>query len=211
MSSRTTEITTDGLRTRVSLLQQARDGRNELAWEELLGYYGPFISKVLGSMGFRGADLDDARQQVSLRLWNGLASYERDPERAKFRTWFSRLIRNTALNILRSGKRQPAGPSLDDEATSPALLLADDPGIEAQVEEEWQRYVVELAMDRARLVFSGHAVEVFTRSLQGDEVEAIASELNIKLNTVYILKHRMKTFLLTEISRLKRELEPFSG
>lgn len=197
------------LQTRVSLLQRAREGQSDMAWEELLGFYEPFVAKVLGSMGFRGADLEDAQQQVSLRLWKGLKSYERDPERARFRTWFARLIRNTALNIIRSRNRQPRGPSLDDETSGQAMLLSDEPGIEARVEQEWQVYIVDLAMARAREMFSGNAVEVFSMSLAGHPVEEIATTLNIKVNTVYILKHRVKSVLLNEIQRLKQDLENF--
>lgn len=195
--------------TRVSLLQRARDEKNDLAWNELLSFYEPFISKVLGGMNFRGADLDDARQQVSLRLWKGLKTYERDPERAKFRTWFARLIRNTALNIIRAKKREPSGLSLDDETAPLRELSEDNSEIEARVEREWQQYIVDLALDRAREVFSGNAVEVFTLSLSGQPVENIAQKLGIKTNTVYILKHRVKTMLLREIQILKRDLETF--
>ncbi|MDB4317555.1 sigma-70 family RNA polymerase sigma factor [bacterium] len=205
----TSHKSSDRLMTRVTLLQRARDERSDLAWRELLGYYEPFISKVLGSMGFRGADLDDARQQVSLRLWKGLKTYERDPERAKFRTWFARLIRNTALNIIRSEKREPTGRSIDDESAPLQELLADTPEIETRVEKEWQQYVVDLALDRAREAFSGNAVEVFTMSLSGHSVENTAKQLGIKTNTVYILKHRVKTMLLREIQILKRDLETF--
>ncbi len=148
----------DAMRTRVSLLQRASDGSDALAWEELLSYYEPFISKVLQSMGFRGADLDDARQNVSLVLWKGLKSYDRDPERAKFRSWFARLIKNAALNIIRSNRRKPSGPSLDDDREGKGLVLSDDPDLDLLVEQEWQEYVVGLAMERASAVFSGNAV-----------------------------------------------------
>lgn len=207
MSKASQQSAQDGLLTRVSLLQRAREEENHPAWEELLTYYEPFVAKVLVSMGFRGADLDDAKQQVFLKLWRGLHTYERDPSRALFRTWFARLIRNTALNIIRSRKRQPTGPSFDDEQSHQANLLSDDSGVEKRVEEEWQQYIVELAMDRARLVFSGHAIDVFMMSLEGKSVEHIAQTLGIKVNTVYILKHRVKTVLLREIQQLKKDLE----
>jgi len=197
--------------TRVSLLQRARDEKNDLAWNELLSYYEPFIRKVLGGMSFRGADLEDARQQVSLRLWKGLKTYERDPERAKFRTWFARLIQNTALNMIRAKKRQPSGHSLDDDDSNFNELAEESSVMEARVEDEWQQYVVDLALDRARDAFSGNAVEVFTRSLAGQSVESIAEKLGIKQNTVYILKHRVKTMLLREIQILKRDLETFDA
>lgn len=197
----------DPLMTRVSLLQRARDEESDLVWSELLMFYDPFISKVLGSMGFREADLKDAHQQVAFRLWKGLKTYERDPKRAKFRTWFARLIRNTAINMISAKMREPNGASLDDEAVVISGNLTNAPEIEARVENEWQKYVVELALERARNVFSGNAVDVFTMSLEGQSVEAIAEKLSIKTNTVYILKHRVKTMLLREIQILKRDLE----
>lgn len=197
------------MRTRVSLLQRASDGSDQLAWEELLGYYEPFISKVLQAMGFRGADLDDARQQVSLLLWKGLQSYDRDPERAKFRTWFARLIKNAALNIIRSNQSTPSGPSLDDDRDGNRLVLGDDPALDLRVEQEWQEYVVGLAMDRASQVFSGKAVEVFKMSLDGQSCEEIAGLLNIKTSSVYILKSRVKAVVLKEIQQLKHDLENF--
>lgn len=211
MSKKSSQSAKDSLLTRVSLLQQAREDKNHPAWEELLKFYEPFVAKVLLSMGFRGADLDDAKQQVFVKLWRGLHTYERDPERALFRTWFARLIRNTALNIIRSKQRQPAGPSFDDETSRKANQLADESEIEKRVEREWQEYVVDLAMERARLVFSGHAIDVFLMSLEGQSVEHIASTLGIKINTVYILKHRVKTVLLNEIQQLKRDLEDFTA
>ncbi|BDS07795.1 hypothetical protein NT6N_28350 [Oceaniferula spumae] len=208
--AKSTRQSVDAMRTRVSLLQRASDGSDQLAWEELLKFYEPFISKVLQSMGFRGADLDDARQQVSLVLWKGLQTYDRDPDRAKFRTWFARLIKNTALNIIRSNQRKPTGPSLNDDREGKKLVLSDDPELDLRVEQEWQEYVVELAMERASAVFSGNAVEVFKMSLDGKSVEDIAEQLNIKVNTVYILKHRVKAVLLKEIQQLKHDLESFA-
>ncbi len=46
-------------------------------------------------------------------------------------------------------------------------------------------------------------------SLSGKSGEEIAAQLNIKVNTVYILKHRVKAVLLKEIQQLKHDLENF--
>lgn len=193
--------------TRMTLLHRARDGKDDLAWKELMGIYEPFVTKVLSGMNFRFADLEDARQMVFVRLWKGLRNYKRDVNRAKFRTWFARLIRNTAINIIRSKSREPSGNSLNDDGYTYAHILSNDPVIEERVEREWQEYIVELAMEKARTKFSGNAIEVFTMSLAGKSVEEIAETLHIKPNTVYILKHRVKTVLLSEIQDLKYNLE----
>lgn len=208
MSALSSHRSQNAMQTRVSLLERALAEKDEPAWEELHRLYEPFVSQILGAMGFTGAELDDARQQVFFRLWQNLRQYTRDTDRATFRTWFARLIRNTALNIFRSKKREPSGPSFDDKASGQELFLADDPDIEARIEQEWQEYIVELAFERARSKFSGHAVEVFRLSLDGNDAEDIARKLNIRINTVYILKHRVKTVLINEIQLLTRDLEP---
>ena len=64
-------------------------------------------------------------------------------------------------------------------------------------------------MERAKMVFSGNAIEVFQLSLKGKDVEEIAIQLHIKTNTVYTLKHRVKTVILKEIKQLKHDLETF--
>jgi len=98
---------------------------------------------------------------------------------------------------------------LNDDSEGKQLVIADDPELDERVEQEWQEYVVGIAMERASKVFSGNAVEVFQLSLNGKSVEDIASQLNIKVNTVYILKHRVKAVLLKEIQQLKHDLESF--
>ena len=80
---------TDNLPTRVSLLHQAQASKDAVVWDELLQYYEPFITKILFRMGLRGLVLEDARQQVSLKLWQGLKNYKRYEKRTRFRSWLS--------------------------------------------------------------------------------------------------------------------------
>lgn len=193
----------------MSMLDRARVGTTECAWEELVVFYEPFVSKVLTIMGLRGVDLEDVQQEVFFQLWKGLPNYKRDPKRARFRTWFARLIRNVALNFHRSQRRRPVGPSVDEGNPKLSSVLSMDPEIEAKVADEWERYVVDLALVRVREMFSGHAVTVFEMSLGGRPVEEIVGELNIRTDTVYVLKNRVKTALIKEIRRIQDELEPF--
>lgn len=196
---------TDVLPTRISLLEKSRSGRDNRAWEELLGYYEPFITKILLRMGFRAADADDARQQVALNLWKGLHSYQAEANGARFRNWFSTLIRNTAIDWIRSQRRHggtaPFNPGDLDQ------LGPERPGIDLLIEQEWQQHVVDLAMQNLRQVFSGKAFEVFALTLAGESVDAIAEELDLRKESVYVLRTRVKTRLRHEIRRIRIELE----
>jgi DNA-directed RNA polymerase specialized sigma subunit len=89
---------TDLLPTRMSLLKRASLEEQADAWNELLIYYDPFVSKILLRWGIGGSDLDDVKQQVFMRLWKGLSNYKKLDNGSKFRNWLSTLIRRTAIN-----------------------------------------------------------------------------------------------------------------
>ena len=197
------DISTDRLPTRHSLIEEARSKPNGQAWEELLLHYEPFIDKILLMLGLRGADLDDVRQQVLLKLWRGLDAYSRDDGRARFRNWLSTLIRNTAIDWFRKQARGRRHASLADSGE----FDVENPEIERQIEEEWQKHILAIALQNLRQVFSGKAMRVFALSLKGESPEAIADELDLRLESVYVLKTRVKTRLTREIARLRLDLE----
>lgn len=196
----------DNLATRVTLLQQAQSGIEHPAWDEIVGYYHPFITRILCAMGFRDADLEDVRQVVFLKLWKGLTNYQHQPERARFRTWLSRLVRNAAADWTReNSRRSERSIDLPIEATS--LHPATPSEVEQYIESEWQKHIVDLAVNRLRSVFSINAFEIFIRSLRGETTEQIAKELGLRKESVYVLRTRVKSRLTQELIQLRRELE----
>ena len=198
-------ITPDMLPTRLSLISKARSLHDEKAWEELLGYYEPFITKILLRMGFRDPDLKDVRQQVSLKLWRGIGYYERDEQRARFRNWLSTLIRNSAIDWIRSQQRHTREAAWEPGHLE--RLHPETPGIETVIEQEWQKHIVTLAVENLKRVFSGKALQVLALSLKGETVESIAALLDLRKESVYVLKTRVKTRISQEIARLRAELE----
>ncbi|MCH7228814.1 RNA polymerase sigma factor [Haloferula sp. A504] len=195
----------DLLPTRRSLIVRASSGPDGKPWEDLLKYYDSFITKILLRMGFRDMDLEDVRQQVSLKLWQGLGSYQPDEGRARFRNWLSTLIRNCAIDWIRAHRWQHAETSLESEDLE--RMDPERPEIEGMIEQEWQRHVVDLAIGNLRQVFSGKALQVFALSLRGESVDSIAERLKLRRESVYVLKTRVKARVRLEIARLQLELE----
>ena len=204
------DIFTDVLPTRLTLLQRAQNDSAEAVWEELLQYYEPFIDKILLKMGFRGADLQDARQQVSLTLWKGLSSYRQSESGSRFRNWLSTLIRNAAIDWLRVNRRQSERMVSLDSAELDVVHVTE-PEVVQIIEAEWQRHVVRLAMENLRGVFTGNAFEVLALSLKGHSGDEIAEQLSIRRESVYVLRNRVKARLTREIARVRQELEGESG
>ena len=196
---------TDHLPTRMSLLQRASLEEQAEAWEELLKYYDPFVSKILRRWGIKGSDLDDVKQQVFMRLWKGLHNYKVLDNGSRFRNWLSTLIRRTAINWFNSNKKRSNEIEFDNTVFEE--LESEKPELDQKIEAEWQQYIVDLALEELKSVFSGHAFEVLALSLEGKSGDEVAEKLNIRKESVYVLRNRVKVRLRDEIKRLRFNLE----
>ncbi|EMI18065.1 ECF sigma factor [Rhodopirellula maiorica SM1] len=195
----------NNLPTRITLLERAQSGKDHPDWNELLQYYEPFIRRFLVGMGTSPSDIDDVCQQVLSRVWQELVNYRRVEEKARFRTWLTRLILNVATNDYWKRKRAKRVGSTD--VNDLEELPYDSPEIEQRIEAEWQRHVVHLALDRMKQIFSGNAIEVFLRSTEGESSAQISEDLGVSVQSVYVLKNRVKKRLAHEVKLLREQLE----
>lgn len=189
--------------TRKSLILRARNADDSQAWEEFVQYYKRFIFHVLKQMNVPASDLDDLVQNVLLKLWKSIASY--DSGKARFRTWLGVVVRNAVYDHFAEGKRR--GKLLDQELEFLQMLEEPASEIEQQIEQEWAVYVTSLAMERIERVFSDEAVKSFTMSHEGKPASEIATELKLTVDSVYTLKSRVKARFISEIKAVIAELE----
>ena len=75
------------------------------------------------------------------------------------------------------------------------------------MEHEWEIHLTNLALENIAPLFTGKAVDAFRMTLAGKSVEEIAKALDLKDNSVYRLKNRVKERLILEIKHLREELE----
>lgn len=95
----------------------ARNGDQE-SFEKLVRLYEKRVFSLTSRMCRNSADAEEAAQEAFLAAWQALPAFRGD---ASFATWLHRLVSNACVDILRrEGRHQVmAGPSLDDEESSP--------------------------------------------------------------------------------------------
>jgi RNA polymerase sigma factor (sigma-70 family) len=190
--------------TRYSLLNRARVSGDAAAWTELVGIYQRFVVNLLSRFGVGVSARDDLVQEVIIKMWRGLDSYDQD--RARFRTWLRAVTRNTAVSYFRETSRHRA-QSMDEVQAIQRLAVLPNPDLDAMIEDEWKAHVTELAFERVRGVFSGRAIDVFLLSMDNVAIEEIARRHNLTIDTVYTLRNRVKTRLVREVRALIERLE----
>jgi len=196
----------DPFHTRQTLLQRVQNPDDERAWEDFVAYYENFIYMVLRRMCYNHEDHQDLVQEILLKLWEKLKSYDRD--KSKFRTWLSTVIRNTFINYLdKKSRRQKREDMISDPSMREMLYAENGTELDVFIHREWEIYARTLAMERIKGHFSGKALEVFDRMLDNKPVTQIAEELELGSSSVYKMGDRVKNRLKEEIKQIRQELE----
>lgn len=191
-----------GQTTRYTLIERVKNPDNQNAWQTFTETYAGYIKAVLIKVGVSIHDVNDIRQEIILKLWKKLPTFEYEPKKAKFRSWLYQVIRNTAYTYLSSqGAKERRDDSYFHEAGEHTTKLTE------MMEKEWKSFICEKALNNLRGVFNEQSIEVFEASLKGRSVKDLAKYFKIKENTVYRIKNRVKERLILEINLLRDDLE----
>lgn len=195
--------------TRQSLIDRAKDPSDHEAWQEFCDFYQPFIHFVLTVNKAPSDHFEDVEQKVLIKLWKKLPEFKLNPELGKFRTWMSRVIKNTLIDELRLEKNRQRGTEEIKQQQQHQDSFHDD--LDNKIEEEWKIFLTQKAIDKIKLRFTGKAMQVFELSMKDISADEIANQLDIKKNTVYRLKKRVQLALKEEIQGLQHTYEGSSN
>ena len=125
------------------LMRLARAG-DESAFAEIVRRYGPRVFRTAGRFFRRREQVEEAAQEVFLKAFTELDSYE---GRGSFEGGLTRIATNTCLNLVRSAKRRPelsASELSEDEGAWLENRMAGA-AVERQRSEERELVAADLA------------------------------------------------------------------
>ena len=83
--------------TRPSLIVRLQGQRNELAWEEFVRAYEPFLNSVVARRGVPGRHVPDVTQQILVAIARSVEQWSEDGQPASFRRWLTGVARKFGL------------------------------------------------------------------------------------------------------------------
>lgn len=157
--------TTGAAQTSDEELWRAARGGDEVAFERFYRRHHRLALRVAG--GICPAEAEDAVQAAFMSAWRARDSY--DPSRGSARTWMMGVVRNRAVDAVRSRQRRretPTGERLDE--VEDALRIEQD-AVDRETARELKAAVAGLP-DRQRTVvelnfFAGHSQSEIARRL----------------------------------------------
>jgi DNA-directed RNA polymerase specialized sigma24 family protein len=138
--------------------------------------------------------------------------FKYDPALGSFKGWLLQLTRWRILNQLK--KRLPEGclasSNADGTDETPVAERVADPAsvdMEAYWDEEWQKNLIEAAIDRVKTHASPRQYEIFyLHVVKKISAAKVASTLDVNRAQVYLAKHRVSALVKREVRRLEREM-----
>jgi RNA polymerase sigma-70 factor (ECF subfamily) len=189
--------------TDVSLLARlGHEPRDQAAWREFVARYGPKILHWCRRWRLQEADAEDVTQDVLLKLNARMASFAYDAA-GSFRAWLKTLAHHAWRDLV--DERRRAGIAAGDSSIGGLLdsVEAGD-GLIEELQVEFQRELMELAIERVRPRVSSRAWEVFRLTvLEGRSGAATADHLHMKIAQVYLAKSRVTKRIGEEVRRLE--------
>jgi RNA polymerase sigma factor (sigma-70 family) len=208
MSNKTSEF----IPTSSSLLYRIKDWNDAASWQLFSDTYRRLIYKTAIQAGLREAEAQDVVQDTLLSVAKKMQNFEYNPGLGSFKGWLLQLTGWRIKNQLK--KRLPTehfeSPSEDESSgTSTALRVPDPAGaaMAAFWDAEWQKNLMEAAIQRVKQVASPRQYEIFhLHVVKKLPVARVARALNVNAAQVYLAKHRIAAMVKREVRRLEREM-----
>jgi RNA polymerase sigma factor (sigma-70 family) len=191
--------------TRYTLIKRLRDQSNEEAWTSFTALYENYIYAVLINTGATHDEATDLRQDILLKLWKKLPEFDFQSEKGKFRTWLSQVIRNTAFTYFTSTGAERERVLRYFRENDPEEASASH--LNTLLESEWKKHLTQLALENVEQTTSPQSIQIFKRMLNGESATSLASEFDLKENSIHRIKNRTRDKVAMEIARLRQELE----
>lgn len=200
------------LPTRSSLLNRLRDWEDQASWREFFNTYWKFIYCMAIRSGLSDHEAEDVVQETVLSVAKKMPEFVYDPAKCSFKGWLMHVTRLRIKDQLR--RRQPglqqAPAGGRDSRETPAVERVADPSAavewDATWDEEWERNLVDAAMERVKLRVKPEHYQIFYLSaVKGLGTREVARMLKVNVGQVYLVRHRLAKDVKREVERLKEK------
>ena len=189
--------------THKTLLMKIQSG-DEISWKEFYDRYSSAILTIGGRFGLSTAEADEVRQDVMLKIFQNKLIFSYNDEKARFRTYFNRIVRSCIIDYLR--KKEAGTPE------TPLESLPDQPAPEGPLngeeifDEEWRKQCLNDALEILKEHVEPQTFLAFhMTAFQQKKVREVAGFLHMNVSQVYLAKSRCITKLRNIISEIRKE------
>ena len=208
----------NSLATRGSLLHRLKDCEDQASWQDFYYTYRDLIYRFALKAGLTEAEAEDVVQETVIAAARKLPEFKYDPAVCSFKTWLLNLTVWRIKDQFR--KRGPAGrnsgaarataPKADETSRTATIERIADPAgneLEAVWEADWQKTVIEAAMERVKEQGNLRDCQMFDLyALRGWPAREVARTLGVNVGRVYLAKFRIAPLFKKECKEIETKM-----
>jgi RNA polymerase sigma-70 factor (ECF subfamily) len=187
--------------TSATLLGRLRDLTDTQAWKAFCDCYMPRLIAWCQNKGLQRADAEDVAQEVLMRVVKYMQTFVYDPKR-NFSGWLRAVWHSAWADYLRS--LPPGGQGTGDSTVGELLHNIPGGDLTQELEEEFQREVLEEALARVQPRVSSRDWKIFYDLVfDGKSGTEVAEEHGLKVPAVLMVRLRVQNKVSKEMARLE--------
>ena len=186
-----------------SLLNRVQAMQPE-AWARLVDVFNPIVYRWARQAGLSAADATDVVQEVFIAVARNVSRFERQKEKASFRSWLATITRNRVRDCFRKKQKHPDGlggteglDRLNQLPSEPQDRVLEQSISLASLDQRLPARVLELVKANC----GQQTWEAFWETVvKGDAAADVAARLGMSIASVYQAKSRV-------LRRLRERME----
>ena len=182
--------------TSKTLLDRIAAG-DEISWDEFYERYSGIVQALATFNGLNDAEADDICQQVMLQFFKQSKTFKFDPDIARFRTYFGKIINSRIKDHFRRKKEVPSDEIEPEpfEGKTDELFLT-----------EWRKMILQEAERELKNRVAPETFQAYELyAVQSRPVEKVAAYLNCSVNQVYQAKKRCFAMMREILIRMNEQ------
>jgi RNA polymerase sigma-70 factor (ECF subfamily) len=189
--------------TSLSSLKRAAEDPGDGSWERLVDVYSPLLRMWLTRLGVQTADADDLVQEVLVTVARELGRFRHSGRTGAFRSWLRTILTHRTRDFWRAAKYRPAATGRTSWAERLDQLADEKSDASREWDLEHDRHVMARLLEQVRPQFEPKTWEAFRRQVfDGQRADAVAAELGLSLNSIYVARSRVLSTLRREAAGL---------
>ena len=199
--------------TRQSLLSRLKDCDDAESWREFFELYWRLIYSVARKAGLTDAEGQEVVQETLITISKQIGGFKYDPKLGSFKGWLLHTTRWRINDQIRKRQRDNVLLHHDEDDTQPSTATIDriadpDPSaLEAVWEQEWEKNLVELAIQRVKQEVKPRQYQIFDLYVvKRWPISKVTSTLKVNAGQVYLAKHRVSVLIKEELKKLEKKM-----
>jgi len=202
----------DLIPTRKSLLGRLKNWEDTQGWRTFFDTYWKLIYGFALKSGLNHEEAEEVVQETVLAVARNIGSFQYDPAVSSFKNWLQTVTRSKIADLARRHGRRPVmaeplpGP---DTSGTPWLEKRAEPrapALDAIWNEEWQRNLMDAALQRVKTKVSAEQYQMFDLMVLKEwPAKKVASTLRVSVTAVYVAKHRVGKLVRKEVRTLEEK------